>query len=168
MEVHQRLVAKSQSSNLSRPDGITADGNCIVEVILTAPSTTAQASYEDLARAASRIRQRCVYRHRVGGIATDVGKAFQKIHSICRSMNRLTNIGFKGVNGGLSLIMTSYISSVTCYTSTRPMVKASCESLLDDMQVSRLPLSFGKGGGRPDVKLPLHFLDREQLSFPIV
>lgn len=84
IEVHQLLVSPNVSSNRSRPDEMTAGGSCIVDVILTDWGTSAQASYEDLARAASEIQQRCVRSDGVGGIATDVGTIFDRFHSICR------------------------------------------------------------------------------------
>ena len=65
---------------------MTAGGSCIVDVLLTDPGTSAQASYEDLARAASEIQQRCVHTYGLGGIATDDGKIFDRFHSICRGL----------------------------------------------------------------------------------
>ena len=62
---------------------MTAGGSCIVDVAFTDSGTSAQASYEDLARAASEIQQRCVHTYGLGGIATDVGKIFDRFHSIC-------------------------------------------------------------------------------------
>lgn len=73
---------------------MTAGGSCIVDVVLADLGTSARASYEDLARAASEIQQRCVRTYGVGGIATDVGKIFDRFHSNLSRLARLTDIFF--------------------------------------------------------------------------
>ena len=67
---------------------------------------------------------------------------------------------YEGVNGRLSLIMTSYIPNVVCYDPPRPIPRDSCRPILDDMDVSISPRSFGYRN-RAEVKLPYTLRDGE-------
>ena len=49
------------------PDGETADGDCIIDVILKYPNTLTHASYEDLSQAAHGLHRKCVHSH-IGGL----------------------------------------------------------------------------------------------------
>ncbi|KAL9031612.1 MAG: hypothetical protein Q9196_000369 [Gyalolechia fulgens] len=119
---------------------ISADGICILELVLKDEVKNEEASYHDLWSAARALLHDCVLSSAVGGIATDIGK-----------------------NSGLGIIMTSYEPHVECKQHHIPPPNEHCNHFLDHMKTSPLQKYFANAGDRQatDADIPLPIYMRE-------
>lgn len=119
---------------------ISADGKCILELILKDDVKIELATYHEIWIAARRLLYQCVMPSSVGGIALDIG-----------------------TGSGLGMIMTSYNPRVQCRREDIPPPNDHCNKFLDYMNTSPIEKFFinvNDRHARPtDIKLPRYMYE---------
>ncbi|KAL8690467.1 MAG: hypothetical protein Q9218_004090 [Villophora microphyllina] len=117
---------------------ISADGQCIIEIILKDKARYGFARWIEISSAARDMYFGCVASRGQGSIATDIGP-----------------------DETLGLIMTRYTPQVTCLSVRDVPSMRNCKSLLDNMGTSSIPRLYGDPKDKPDVDLPQSLRDAE-------
>ncbi|KAL8832473.1 MAG: hypothetical protein Q9191_000243 [Dirinaria sp. TL-2023a] len=111
---------------------LSADGNCVIEVVVDPSRVSAEASEKEVTIGARAVVQNCIYRKipSFGGIAKGLG------------------------DGGVAVLVRRGGQLAQCHGRTRlpSSFVDSCRTILDTMEVDRTPREFGKD--HVDVELP--------------
>lgn len=139
---------------------VTADGRCIIDVLIKDSSPSANVSYSELRTAANLLSFHCVNRRSQGGIVTGLGK-FEEFISI--AAYSVISDGFATTGDGLhvDLIMASYVPDVYCEDSPGPPTE-NCKTIGNSMPATSYEKLWGTAHDfHADITLPRTLLERK-------
>ena len=133
---------------------VTADGLCIIDVLIKDSGPSANVSYSELRRAANLLRLHCVSGRSQGGISTGLGNV-EELISIAACSIISNGPATLGDGQNVDLVMASYVPNVDCKNYPGPPTE-NCQTIVNSMPASKYQKSWGTAHAplNADITLP--------------